>query len=123
MIAVEVNISSREVQQWSQSLLGRTGPGWNTRLIVKEINGIYHFLIQAKVECGNMDILEMAPTVQCLTGNYKNTDKGALPYLDYVLSSTPDRILYNTRQSEEGGRFYQEQNKNMIIEADDTFPC
>jgi len=121
VIAVEVNISSREVQQWSQPLVEPAEDGI-CALIVKEINGIYHFLIQAKVECGNMDILEMAPTVQCLTGNYRNTDKGALPYLDYVLSSTPDRIRYNTHQSEEGGRFYQEQNQNMIIEADDTFP-
>jgi len=121
VIAVEVNISSREVQHWSQPLVEPAQDGI-CALIVKEINGIYHFLIQAKVECGNMDILEMAPTVQCLTGNYKKTDKGALPYLDYVLSSPPDRIRYNTYQSEEGGRFYQEQNKNMIIEADTAFP-
>ena len=121
VIAVEVDISSREVQQWSQPLVEPAQEGI-CAFIVKKINGIYHFLIQAKVECGNLDILEMAPTVQCLTGNYKNTGRGELPFLDYILSCAPDQVRYCTLQSEEGGRFYQEQNKNMIIEADHTFP-
>ena len=30
--------------------------------LVKKINGIYHFLVQAKLECGNFDIVELAPT-------------------------------------------------------------
>jgi len=30
-------------------------------------------------------------------------------------------VLYNTFQSEEGGRFYQEQNKNMLIEVANDF--
>ena len=38
---------------------------------------MYHFLVQAKLESGNFDILELAPTVQCLTDNYRNTKKGS----------------------------------------------
>ena len=87
--------------------------------IIKRINGIFHFLVQGKVECGNFDIVEMAPTVQCLTGNYKEAGPGKLPYLDYVLNASQDQIIYDVMQSEEGGRFYHEQNRNMIIEADD----
>jgi oxidase EvaA len=37
----------------------------------------------------------------------------------------PDRnnatVLHSSFQSEEGGRFYREQNKNMIIEVGDDF--
>ena len=35
--------------------------------VIKKINNVYHFLVQAKLESGNFDILELAPTVQCLT--------------------------------------------------------
>jgi oxidase EvaA len=63
----------------------------------------------------------MAPTVQCLTGNYKTTPSNTLPYLDYVLNSRKDQIKIDVIQSEEGGRFYREQNRNLIIEADDNF--
>ena len=33
-----------------------------------------------------------------------------------------NNVRYSTYQSEEGGRFYKEQNKNLIIEAGDDFP-
>ena len=87
--------------------------------VVKKINGTYHFLVQAKLECGNFNILEMAPTVQCLTGSYKTTSRGQLPFLEYVLEAPKSSILYDSLQSEEGGRFYREQNRNLIVEADE----
>jgi oxidase EvaA len=90
---------------------------------VKKIDGIYHFLVQAKLEAGNFDIVELAPTVQCLTGNYrKGLNEYDVMYLDQVLNAKPGQIWYSAWQSEEGGRFYKEQNKNMIIEVGDDFP-
>ena len=86
--------------------------------IVKKINQIYHFLVQAKIEPGNFDVLEFAPTIQCLTGNYRNSEN-KLPYLNLVLNCSKNRIIFDTYQSEEGGRFFREQNRNMIILADD----
>ena len=44
------------------------------------------------------------------------------PYLDYVLNASPEKILFSTRQSEEGGRFYKEENQNIIVRAGDDFP-
>ncbi len=65
----------------------------------------------------------MAPTVQCITGNYRNVSSDKRPpFLDFVLNVKPEQIKYSTYQSEEGGRFYHEQNKNLIIEVDDSFP-
>jgi oxidase EvaA len=78
--------------------------------------------VQAKLESGNFDILELAPTVQCLTGNYRNTGSENLPFLEYVLSAKDAQIVSDTLQSEEGGRFYREQNRNLIIEANGNFP-
>jgi oxidase EvaA len=91
--------------------------------IAKPIQGVYHFLVQAKLEAGNFDVIELAPTVQCLTGNYRTgQNEYAVPFLEDVLSAPADRIWYSAMQSEEGGRFFEEQNKNMIVEVGDEFP-
>ena len=122
VIAVNVEISNREVKSWHQPLIEPAQNGI-CAFVVKEIRGVLHFLVQAKLECGNFDILEMAPTVQCLTGNYTNEDSlSSLPFLRYVLNSSGDSVFYDSLQSEEGGRFFREQNRNMIILADESFP-
>ena len=119
VIAAQVEINNREVKTWCQPLIAPLQQGL-TAFVVKKINGTYHFLVQGKVESGNFDIVEMAPTVQCITDNY--TGKNNQPFVEYVLHARPEQIKIDTLQSEEGGRFYQEQNRNMIIEADDSFP-
>lgn len=121
VIAVDVEIGNREVVKWNQPMIEPAQEGL-CAFVCKEINGIMHFAVQAKLECGNHDIIEFAPTVQCLTGNYRQTEQGALPFLDYVLNAKPKQIFYDALQSEEGGRFYREQNRNMIVIAGDEIP-
>ncbi len=120
VIGVEVEIGNREVQSWMQPMIEPAQEGL-CAFIIKEIEGIYHFLVQAKLECGNFDILELAPTVQCLTGNFRDTAKGSLPFLDEVLTAKKEQIFFDTLQSEEGGRFYREQNRNVIVEMGEEF--
>lgn len=122
IIAILVEIGNREVKSWTQPLVKAAQEGI-IAFIIKKINGIYHFLVQAKLEAGNFDIVEMAPTVQCITGNYRNAaPKDRPPFVDFVLNARSEQIKYSTYQSEEGGRFYREQNKNLIVEVDDSFP-
>lgn len=122
VIGVNVEIGNREVKSWDQPLIESAQEGI-IAFIIKKIDGIYHFLVQAKLEAGNFDIVELAPTVQCLTGNYrKNDNEYDVEFLDDVLDAKPEQIVFSTFQSEEGGRFFREQNKNMIIEVDDNFP-
>lgn len=123
VIAVKAEIGNREVHSWTQPLVKSAQEGI-IAFIIKKINGVYHFLVQAKLESGNFDIIELAPTVQCLTGNYrKGLNEYEVEFIDYVLN--PDhhnaQVKYSTFQSEEGGRFFKEQNKNMIIEVRDDF--
>ncbi|MES2454155.1 MAG: NDP-hexose 2,3-dehydratase family protein [Bacteroidota bacterium] len=120
VIAARVTISNREVSSWCQPLVKPAQDGL-IAFVVKEIFGVLHFLVQAKLECGNFDILELAPTVQCLTGDYKRPEY-EIPFLDLVLEASPESIRYDAMQSEEGGRFYQEQNRNRIVQVGAEFP-
>jgi len=123
VIAVKAEIESREVKSWTQPLIESAQEGI-IAFVVKKINGVYHFLVQAKLEAGNLDVLELAPTVQCLTGNYRKASRENKPnFLDYVLDNqnNSERVKYISFQSEEGGRFYREQNKSIIIEAESDF--
>lgn len=120
--AVNVEIGNREVVNWTQPIVESAQEGL-IAFIAKRINGVFHFLVQAKVEAGNFDILELAPTVQCLTGNYrKSENEYDVPYIDYVLNAPPHQIIHRSMQSEEGGRFYREQNLNLVVEATGDFP-
>jgi len=121
ILGVEITIDNREVRSWCQPLVEPMQEGL-CAFIIKKIAGIYHFLVQAKIECGNFDVVEMAPTVQCLTGRYKGPNAVPPPFLDYVLRASGAQIIFDTKQSEEGGRFFHEQNRNVLIEADDLFP-
>ena len=120
IIGVKVSISNREVTSWCQPLVQPLQQGL-CAFIIRKIDGVYHFLVQAKLECGNYDVMELAPTVQCLTGNVYAVEKKP-PFVEYVLNAPKEQILYDVMQSEEGGRFFREQNRNMIVEAGEDLP-
>jgi oxidase EvaA len=117
---ISVEIENREVAMWHQPIVKPHQEGV-IAFIVKKINERYHFLVQAKIECGNFDTFEFAPTVQCITGSYVNSIE-TVPFLKYVLNAQSNQIKFDALLSEEGGRFYHEQNRNLIIEADESFP-
>ena len=122
VIGVRVEIGNREVVTWDQPMVRSAQEGL-MGFVVKKINGIYHFLVQAKLESGNFDVVELAPTVQCLTGNYRRgKNEYTIPYLETVLEAPEEKIWFSSYQSEEGGRFFQEQNLNIIVEVGDEFP-
>ena len=54
---------------WDQPMVRSAQEGL-MGFVVKKANGIYHFLVQAKFESVILTLLKLAPTVQCLTGNY-----------------------------------------------------
>jgi oxidase EvaA len=119
VIGTKITISNREVSSWCQPLIMPAQEGL-IGFIVKQIHGVLHFLVQAKFECGNFDILELAPTVQTLTGDYRLPDY-EIPYLHMFLDAPKEMIWYDSMQSEEGGRFFKEQNRNMIVEVGNEF--
>lgn len=121
VIGVNVEIGNREVTSWHQPLVEPCDEGI-CAFIIKEIDGILHFLVQAKLEAGNFDIVEIAPSVQCSSVySEKKENQDKIPFLKEVLNAKPEQVIFDTLQSEEGGRFYREQNRNIIIKLDDSF--
>lgn len=122
VIAVRVQADNREVSCWTQPIIKPREEGLMA-YVVKEIHGVPHFLIQGKVEPGNFDVVEMAPSVQCITGSYRHDDVAIKPaFLDDVLAMPADQVYSSSLQSEEGGRFFREANRNMVIRVGDEFP-
>lgn len=122
VIAVDVVISNREVSRWCQPLVEPCQDGI-VGFIAKKFNGVLHFLMQAKVEVGNRDIIELAPTVQCITGSYdENKREYQVKYLDQLFSAKNEEVLYDVILSEEGGRFYKNQNRHLIIQVPEDSP-
>ncbi len=122
VIAVSVEAGNREVSSWTQPIIRPQQEGL-VAFVAKEIDGVLNLLVQAKVEPGNLDLLEMAPTVQCLTGSIRDAAPEDLPpLLNWTLESPVDCFESSTMQSEEGGRFFLEQNRNLIMKASRKIP-
>ena len=120
IIGVNVHIENREVKDWCQPIVKPMEQGI-CAFLIKKIYGTYHFLVQAKFECGNFDMYEFAPTVQCLQSELSNTSSNKHYFINEVNNVKKENIIIDTYQSEEGGRFYKEQNRNMLIKVDENF--
>ncbi len=118
VLGVSVVASNREVQSWEQPLV-KAAKGGTFCFICQKKNGVMHFLLQAKVEPGNFDTLEFAPTVQCTPINYTPERPELYPtFYDLVVNSSMDQIRYSAVHSEEGGRFYNDEKRFLVIEID-----
>ncbi len=85
-------------------------------LICKEINGVLHFLMQAKIEPGNVNKIQISPTIQATKSNFTQKHGGKKPaYLDYFLNAKPENIIVDQIQSEQSSRFLGKRNRNIII--------
>ncbi|HEV2371285.1 MAG TPA: NDP-hexose 2,3-dehydratase family protein [Streptosporangiaceae bacterium] len=119
LVAVEAEAGSREVARWTQPLLRPHGPGV-VAFLARRFGGVLHVLAHARVEPGFLDVVELAPTVQCTPGNYRHLPAAQHPpFLARVLSAPASQIRYDAVQSEEGGRFDRAQNRYMVVEIDD----
>lgn len=113
VLAVRISANNREVDNWDQPIMRQRYHG-RIGLICASHRGSYKFLVQMKIEPGLYDLVELAPTVQCIVENYEPNKQP--PYLDEFQGRD---LVYQAKQSEEGGRFYQESNLNMIRETSD----
>ena len=122
VIGVKVsNTFDREVGKkgWTQPMIAKN-PGGILGILMKRINGVSHYLLQAKAEPGNIGKLQLSPTLQATTSNLLKAHGGSKPlFAEYFDEPKNAKIIYAKWQSEDGGRFHLKSNYNMIVEIDE----
>lgn len=89
-------------------------------IICKEINGVMNLLMQAKIEPGNVNSVQISPTIQATKSNFTRVHGGKLPnYFEYFENSGKFHVIYDQIQSEQATRFYKKRNRNMIVITND----
>jgi oxidase EvaA len=78
---------------------------------------VLHFLVQARTEPGLWNQVELAPTIQHLSGAVEHEKAAGQRYLDLLEELKQGGIRHSSIQSEEGGRFYHYQNRYLVVEA------
>jgi oxidase EvaA len=122
VIGVRVRASNREVSQWTQPLIAPREQGL-VAVLTKRFGGVPHVLLQARMEPGYLDSVEIGPTVQCCPGNYRDLPATRRPaFLDLLDSLPRGARRYDVVLSEEGGRFYHAGNRYQVIQLDDDVP-
>lgn len=111
-----------EELEWDQPIIEQPEVGI-LGIVARQIDGILHFCLQAKEEPGNIDEIQLSPTVQATYSNYTGAHGGATPlFLELFTGSGRARNLFARLQTEDGGRFLYKSNRNMIVLAGNDFP-
>ncbi len=117
---IRVNTTWGSTKQWDQPIINQPEIGF-LGFIVKEIDSVFHFLVQAKIEPGNVNSVQLSPTLQATRSNYQQSHGGKKPlYLEYFQNATKEQILLDQLQSEQGARFLRKRNRNIIIKVDEN---
>lgn len=119
---VEVRTDAREVADWAQPIIVQPESGI-LGLLVKNFGGVPHFLLQAKMEPGNINTYQLSPTVQATRSNYGRVHRGrSVPYLEHFVAPRRGRVVFDALQSEQGSWFLGKRNRNMIVEVTEDVP-
>ncbi|UNO40762.1 NDP-hexose 2,3-dehydratase family protein [Streptomyces sp. MST-110588] len=127
-----------DLGEWSQPVINQREIGV-LGILVKEFDGVPHLLMQAKMEPGNVNTVQLSPTVQATRSNHSGVHGGrAVPYLEYftdrtgsgsddgsgdgsgsrALARSRTRVIADVLQSEQGAWFLRKRNRNMLVEVD-----
>lgn len=116
---VQVSCDKMPIQHWSEPLINQSEIGI-LGIITKVISGVRYFLMQAKMEPGNINTIQLSPSVQATKSNFTQTHKGRRPlFIEYFLDRNKSRVLIDQLQSEQGSRFIKKRNRNLIIEIEE----
>jgi oxidase EvaA len=110
----------REVTSWEQPILTQIDGGVLGMVARETAEKGVEFLLQAIAECGNIGVLQLGPTIQSTWSNIRRAHAGKRPPMIEVLTAEAGvRIVYRSNHNEEGGRFWQKSNENVVAFLDD----
>ena len=71
-----------QVPEWEQPIIVQPEIGL-LGFLTKRFNGVLHFLVQAKMEPGNVNMIQLSPTLQATRSNFSRVHQGRAPlYLE-----------------------------------------
>ncbi|MET0676122.1 MAG: NDP-hexose 2,3-dehydratase family protein [Bradyrhizobium sp.] len=110
----------REIAGWEQPILTQSDGGVLALLCRETTDRGVEFLLQAKADPGNIDYLQFCPTIQSTWENIRGL-KGAAraPFAECLEPSENIRVIYRSKHNEEGSRFWQKANENMVLFVED----
>jgi oxidase EvaA len=110
----------REVASWDQPVMAQPD-GEFLGMLARETPGKgVEFLLQAIAECGNIDVLQIGPSIQSTWPNAGRERAGTrLPMSEVFAAQAGVRIVYQANQTEEGSRFWKRSNRNIVAFIDD----
>ena len=101
---------------WNQPLIVQKELGI-LGIIKKKINDEYKYLLQIKMEPGNINKCQLSPTVQATKSNYTKVHNGKdIPYLNFFLNNKKIKKIFKIKQTEQGLRYYNKKNYNILLE-------
>ena len=108
---IRVNTNWGAVSEWEQPIINQPEIGF-LGFITKKFDGVLHFLAQAKMEPGNINLIQISPTLQATRSNFTRVHEGrSPPYLEHFLNRQKSRVLVDVLQSEQGARFLRKRNR------------
>jgi len=104
---------------WDQPIIDQPEVGI-LGIIAKKIRGVLHFCLQAKEEPGNINSVQLSPTLQATYSNYTLAHGGSPPmFIEYFTDPAKGQLIIARLQTEDGGRFLYKSNRNMIVVVDE----
>lgn len=120
---IEVSMSeSREVGAagWCQPVMTQVGDdGGILGLPRRRFDGIPHYLVQAKAEPGNYELVSLSPAVQATFSNLRRAHGGRLPtFAGWFYPEVADgcEVVAQAWLSEDGGRLFNKRNLGIVVE-------
>ena len=111
----------REIAGWDQPILTQSDGGALALLCRETAEHGVEFLLQAKADPGNIGYLQFCPTIQSTWENIRGL-RGArrAPFAECLEPSENIRVIYRSKHNEEGSRFWQKSNENMVLFVEDA---
>jgi len=118
-IKVKAVFKGKEME-WDQPIINQPEVGFLGILCQKK-QGVLYFLMQGKIEPGNVNKIQLSPTLQATKSNFSQVHGGKAPkFLEYFKDEITGRtIIVDQLQSEQGARFLRKRNRNMIVKMDE----
>ncbi|WP_312635380.1 NDP-hexose 2,3-dehydratase family protein [Oscillibacter sp.] len=90
-------------------------------ILCQKRGGVLYFLMQTKIEPGNVNCVQISPTIQATKSNFTQKHGGRKPaYLDYFLNAERYEVVVDQIQSEQSSRFWGKRNRNIIVYLPET---